>query len=260
MVADGRDVVYSFTPPATGDYSLRVTDLINTNSDLILYVMTTCPGPSTITCNNSSGPAIVAANRSFGTTAEEVMCVPLAGGQTYYLVVDEQQQSDGSAFTVEVNQCQREVEPNDQAATAGLGTEGSISSGSDVDYYLLGAPAAGARVFALLDGIAANSTDFDMRVTTSTETLEYDDRETDSQFGSQAAVIAGTALTGVDSYLRINHKSGTLASEPYRLSAHQYAGRACSQVGPSASSGLPATNTCHLYLVVRRDIILIASQ
>jgi ribosomal protein L35AE/L33A len=248
VVADGRDVVYSFTPPATDDYSFRVTGLKNTNSDLVLYVTTSCPAPSTITCNNSSGPAIVAANRSFGTTSEEVMCVPLVGGQTYYLVVDEQQQSDGSAFTVEVNQCRREVEPNDLPTTAGTGAEGSIGSGTDVDFYQLGTPAAGSRVFALLDGVAANNTDFDMRVTTSTNTLEYDDKEADSQFGSQTPVIAGTPLTGVASYLRINHKSGTLASEPYRLYRQvQPAGNtalaACPTITTSATAETESNNT-----------------
>ncbi len=236
VVANGRDVVYSFTPPATDDYSFRVTGLKNTASDLALYVMTSCPGPSAIACNNISGPAIAAANRSFGTTAEEVMCVSLAGGQTYYLVVDEQQQSDGSAFTVEVSQCQREVEPNDAPATAGTGIEGSIGSGSDVDFYQLGTPAGGARLFAFLDGIAANSTDFDMRVTTSTDTLEYDDREADSQFGSLAPIIAGTPLTGVASYLRINHRTG-LSSEPYRLYSQIQA------AGSTALPGCPSQTT-----------------
>jgi len=89
---------------------------------------------------------------------------------------------------------------------------------TDADFYSLGTPPAGSRVFALVDGLTANSTDFDMRVTTATDTLEYDNNDADSLFGSQSPVIAGTLLTGVPSYLLISHGSLiTAGTAPYHL-------------------------------------------
>src|SRR6185503_13657120 len=122
--------------------------------------------------------------------------------------------SGSAGFAVEVNTCTQEPEANDNhandtPATAGTGTEGVISSNTDLDFYLLGAPAAGTRVFAMVDGIAANSTDFDMRVTNATDTLEFDSQDADSQFGSLSPVIGGTLLSGVNSYLRISHGATT---------------------------------------------------
>ncbi|HLN98750.1 MAG TPA: hypothetical protein VK208_09840, partial [Pyrinomonadaceae bacterium] len=218
--AVGRDVAYSFTAPSAGSYSFRISKFGNT-LDPVLYLTTSCPSgpaPITVTCSNTTGPAIAAAHRVNGTGAQEIPCVSLSSGQTVYLIVDEASITVGSsAFTVEVNSCTQETEPNDTPATAGTGTEGVISSSSDVDFYQLGAPSAGSRVFAMVDGLAANSTDFDMRVTTSTDTLEFDSQDADSQFGSLSPVISGTLLTGVNSFLRISHGAATTATGPYRL-------------------------------------------
>jgi len=154
-----------------------------------------------------------------GNGAQEIPCLQLSGGQTVYLFVDEDSVSDGStSFTVEVSRCAQETEPNDTPATATSGDEGSINSNTDVDFYALGTVAAGSRVFALIDGLTANSTDFDMRVTTATDTLEFDNNDADSLFGSQSPVIGGTLLTGVASYLRISHGSLISAgTAPYRI-------------------------------------------
>jgi len=103
--------------------------------------------------------------------------------------------------------------------TTGLAaSSGGTVKTTDADFYALGTPPAGSRVFALVDGLTANSTDFDMRVTTTTDTLEYDNNDADSLFGSQSAVIGGTLLTGVPSYLLVSHGSLiSVGTGPYRL-------------------------------------------
>jgi hypothetical protein len=100
------------------------------------------------------------------------------------------------------------------------GIEGSIKSAGDVDFYSLGATApAGSRVFALVDGAAANANDFDLRITTATDTLEYDDDNNDIPFGVLSPNVAGTPLTGASAFIRVSQKSATVAAEPYRLYA-----------------------------------------
>ena len=229
--ASGRDVVYSFTAPAAGNYSFRVTNY-DSLSNLILYVSTACPAPSTLTCNNVGGPVIAAANRDSGSSAEEIKCLSLANAQQVFVFVDENSVTGGSSFTIEVNSCTQETEPNDTPAQANViafGIEGSINLAGDADFYSLGTPAAGSRVFAMVDGIAANAGgDFDLRVTTTTDTLEYDDLNNDAPFRVLAPNVAGTPTTGSQTFLRVNHFTANPAppnppppeaAEPYRLYA-----------------------------------------
>jgi hypothetical protein len=216
--AVGRDAAYSFTAPAAGEYSFRVTGY-STSRNLVTYTAGACPaGPS---------PALVtsclsAANRSTSSSSEEVMCLPLSAGQTVYTFVDENALTAGSLFKIEVNWCARETEPNDLPGSAIVpvcGTEATISPAAEADFYSLGTPASGARVFALIDGVASSSNDFDLRVTTDTDTLEYDDQNNDAAFGSLAPNVAGTPLTGIAAYLRVNHFSSIRTAEPYRVYA-----------------------------------------
>jgi hypothetical protein len=223
--AAGRDVVYSFTAPGAGNYSFRVTNY-DSLSNLVLYVSTSCPAPSTLTCNNVGGPVIAAANRDSGTSSEEIKCLSLANAQQVFVFVDENSVTDGSSFTIEVNTCTQETEPNDTPAQANanvFGIEGSINPAGDADFYSLGTPAAGSRVFAMVDGVAANAQgDFDLRVTTTTDTLEFDDIGNDAPFRVLAPNIAGTPTTGTPTFLRVNHHTVTPApeaAEPYRLYA-----------------------------------------
>jgi hypothetical protein len=214
-IASGRDVVYSFIAPNAGSFSFKVTGY-NPASDLVLYAASSCPtGTPPITVST----CLAAANRSSTSSAEEVMCLALTAGQQIFLFVDESTLTDGSPFTIEATKCFSEVEPNDIPATANpgvIGLEGSINSGSDTDFYSLGTPAAGSRIFAIVDGGASNSSDFDMRVTTANDTLEYDDADNDLSFGGLSANVAGTIATGAPLYLRVNNFSA-IASEPYRL-------------------------------------------
>jgi hypothetical protein len=229
--AAGRDVVYSFTAPAAGPYSFRVTNYDGIR-DLVLYVSTSCPAPGTLTCNSASGPVIAASNRVSFSTSEEIKCLPLGIGQQVFVFVDENLVTGGSSFTLEATMCTQESEPNGTPATANMvafGIEGAISPAGDADFFSIGTPAAGSRVFALVDGVAANADgDFDLRVTTTTDTLEYDDKNNDTPFRSLAPNVAGTITTGSQTFLRVNHYTANptppddppptpQAAEPYRL-------------------------------------------
>lgn len=220
--ATGRDVVYSFTAPTAANYSFRVTGY-DINKNLVLYVASTCPvGIPPVTVGSCLG----AANRDPFSTSEEVKCLALAASQQVFVFVDENALSAGSDFAIEVTNCVQESEPNNTPATANavtlpvLGVEGSMSPAGDVDFYALGTVAAGSRVFAMVDGVAANAADFDLRVTTATDTLEYDDLDNDTAFGSVSPNIDGcpTPLAPTPLFLRVNHFSAA-ASEPYRVYA-----------------------------------------
>lgn len=214
--APGRDVAYRFVAPMDGAFSFRVNGF-EPAKNAVLYVGADCPaGPSPATIATCLG----AANRNVGYPGEEVACLALAGGQSVYVYVDEGTMTSGSPFTLEVNECAREAEPNDSPAAAGqpaCGIEGSIGPAGDADFYALGIPGPGSRVFAMVDGVAANSTDFDLRVTTAADTLEYDDLSNDSAFGGMAPNVAGTRATGAACFLRVSHYSSTGQAEPYRL-------------------------------------------
>jgi hypothetical protein len=220
--ASGDDVVYSFTAPTADNYSFRVTGY-DVNKNLVIYVASTCPsGTPPVTVTTCLG----ASNRDAASSSEEVKCLSLSASQQVFIFVDENAVTGGSTFTIEVTRCAQESEPNDTPATAYavtlpvMGIEGSIGTGSDVDFYALGTVAAGSRVFAMVDGVAANASDFDLRVTTTTDTLEYDDNDNDPAFGSSSPNVDGTPTpnSAAPVFLRVNNFSAT-ASEPYRLYA-----------------------------------------
>src|SRR5882672_11390494 len=111
--APGRDVVYSFTAPAAGNYSFRVAGY-DFRQDLVLYVAPVCPS-----ANASLANVLGAANRSQVNSAEEVLCLPLAAGQQVFVFVDDNDSSSaGSDFILEVTRCVREREPNDSPVDA----------------------------------------------------------------------------------------------------------------------------------------------
>ncbi len=250
--ATGRDTVWSFTPAVTGTYSFRAitTDGLG-SGNLVLYTSPTCPpAPATLSCG--AGTTVVAANRTVGSSqylaAEEVWCQNLTGGTPVYVFVDETLPSTkGGAYSLEVQRCVKETEPNntpDTASAYSCGVEGAIGPGGDVDFFSLGTPPSGSRVFAISDGIAANSADEDMRVTTTADTLEYDDANNSSPWGSLGPNVAGTKLAGTASYLRVSHFSPTMAAEPYRLyavvqapGADAYGSSATAETEPNDSIG-----------------------
>lgn len=218
--APGRDVAYTFTAPANGSYSFKAQSTLG-GENLVLHVATDCPtdpGPHTLT--SCLGASDRNANAAEYFAAEEVSCVPLSAGQTVYVYVDEAvPTTTGARFILEATSCQRETEPNDgtfEAASLSCGITGTIYP-FDEDYYALGNPPAGTRVFAMADGAASNSTDFDMRITTENDTLEYDDADNTTPWGGGSPNVAGCPLPGGPSFLRMTQFSTSSQAEPYHL-------------------------------------------
>jgi subtilisin-like proprotein convertase family protein len=215
--ANGPDVVYSFTAPVDDEYSFRVT--MQDRNSAVLYVadaLPAGPGPETVT-------ALVAASNRSSSSAEEVVGVALAAGRRVFVVVDATTfttGTTGTAFVIEATRTRRESEPNNAPAQANdvrSGVTGSIGAAGDVDAYALGTHAADSRAFALVESIAGSSTDFRMRVTTATDTLEYDDDGGDILPGSLAPMIAGVPLPASPTFALVTHLSMTGVHEPYRL-------------------------------------------
>jgi len=214
----GRDLVYTFTAPAAGTYSFRVWRWSGSTNPGI-YIASACPAgapPQTVTCTAAS-------NRNTNTSlaAEEIACQALSSGEQVFFFVDEVTVASTATVTffAEVLSCVPETEANGTPATANAyqcGIQGGTTPASDVDFYSLGTPATDARVFAMLDSGPANNNDHDLRVTTTTDTLEYDDVGNVNTFGNNAPNIAGARTTGVQTFLRVNHFSNT-NSEPYRI-------------------------------------------
>jgi hypothetical protein len=222
--AAGRDVVYSFAAPASGTYSFKVYNY-DVLQNLVLHVS---PGPACPTGSFPIGIAncLAAANRSGVNSAEEIVCLPMSAGQQVFAIVDDQPPAGqginrGSPFVFEVTVCTREQETNNSPATASRltpGVEGTILPAGDVDFFALGSFPAGWRAFAMVDGEAARNADFDLRVTTAADTLEYDNDNNDSLFGASSPNIAGTLLTGGPAFVEVSY-FGADDSEPYRLYA-----------------------------------------
>ena len=256
--AVGRDSVWSFTPATNGKYSFKaqVVDAL-AGGNIVLYDTTTCPAPGAFACS----AALVASNRNTNagqfTAAEEIMCQTLSAGTTYYLFVDESAATTtGGGYTVEVSPCVQETEPNDTPATANTygfantcPIEGSITPANNFDYFSIGTPAAGSRIFATEDGVSGNSTDQRLRITTATDTNEFDDDDNTTPWGSLSSNIAGRPLTGAASYIQVSPFSTTTAQEPYRLYAvvqapggDIYGSSATAEVNDATNNTLPGAN------------------
>jgi uncharacterized repeat protein (TIGR01451 family) len=74
----------------------------------------------------------------------------------------------------------------------------------DTDYYFVGAPPAGSKVFVGSDAKTANDYDFRMRVTTASNTLQMDDDDVTSRGGANAPCIAGAVTDGSDTYVEVS--------------------------------------------------------
>lgn len=235
--ASGGDLVYRFRAPAAGRYSFRATGF-DASRNAVLYVASDCPvGPAPATIAGCLG----AANRNPAYPDEEVACLLLGADQEVFVYVDENAPSAGGAFLVEASRCVAETEPNGSPSVAqepACGIEGTIAPAGDVDVYTLGIPAGGSRVFAMADGAAGNSTDFDLRVTTAADTLEYDDLNNDAPFGTVAPNVSGAPLGGSESFLRVSHYSAGAQAEPYRVYAavEPPAASASAEVEPNGTS------------------------
>ncbi|MBI4470930.1 MAG: HYR domain-containing protein [Acidobacteria bacterium] len=217
--AGGRDVTFSFTAPTTDTYSFRVA---STEFDPVTAVLRECPsGTGPVALESCLG----AANRTLRNTGganEEISCLPLVAGQTVFIIIDDASQTGlGGGFMVLVTGCIPENEPNGtpaEAAPLTCETTGKAGPVSDVDFYSLGAPSMGSRVFALVDGGASSLPNYDLRVTTSEDTLEYDSSDNDVQFGSSSGNVAGTPLPGTPAFLRVGNSSVVSGPTPRSFS------------------------------------------
>jgi len=225
----GIDVVFSFTAPADGKYSVRYvqddTAAALRGQNPVLYLSHECPasapaGPA-VSCNPLIGDKgvnrITTNGAANGNRSEVIDCLPMTTGQTIYVFFDDGTAGNaGGPLALEVTNCLKESEPNDTIATAtpfvpnsGCFMEGSSSvSGpsGDIDFYDLGAPPAGSKIFAAVDSAASNNSDYQMRVTTATDTLGFDDDDGTSWIGSNAPIIAGVFSPGGEIYARVNSK------------------------------------------------------
>lgn len=214
----GRDVALRFTPPTSGKYTFKASTA-NNLEDIVLYLLDSCPtGMSPIVISD----AIQASNRTGPGLPEELYAVDLHAGEEVYLIVDTTSFSQaGTGYLIEA--FPELVEPGQDSPGAAYvlqpGSSGSMNPAGDVDFYDLGTHPAGSRVFAIVDGGAAGNNDFDLRVTTTTSTLEYDDAGNDTIFGILSPNVAGTPLTGSQAFLRVNYKVGSVLAEPYRIHA-----------------------------------------
>lgn len=220
--AFGRDVVYRFTPAIAARYSFRVT-AYSAAQNPIIYVTNACPEPGEI----PTAQVLSAANRTISSSAsEEAFCVPLVAGAPCYIFVDDGAPAlnAGASFTIEVTRCNPEIEPNDSPASATLytlgdeGMQGSYAAGNP-DFYALGTPVAGSRIFAMTDCIQGNTGDLELRLTNQIDTLEFDDDDGDAAFGASgfSPAICGGIADGAPLYLRVNHHTPASTQEPYRL-------------------------------------------
>ena len=243
--ATGRDVALQFRAPAAGRYSFRLATP-TPSANAVLYLTDSCQ-PVTTGPIAYSPPQCVAASNRNSTAEEAVTCVPLTANQNVFVWVDETTATSGTGSMLEVTRCTLEAEPNDAVATANdlsCVVTGGIGTTTDVDFFTLGAPPAGSRVFALAEAAAANVTDFDLRITTATRTIEYDDLNAAPAFGGSSGLIAGAVLTGEPSYVRVNYFSAT-AAEPYVLYSALKSGTPAPEVEPNetiATATTTATN------------------
>lgn len=217
--AMGRDVLYSFTAPATDLYEIKVAGAGDATNP-VLYVPASCPvawgaGPLTVAC-------LAASNRSAATTAERLV-LNIPAGETRYIVVDDTDEfanNLGLDYHVQVTPISLESEPNDTPATAdsivcGIGLD--LGTNSDADFFSLGAVTDQSRLFAMVDGSAVNNIDIDMRLVTATDTLEYDRAGGSFPFGEGSPAIAGAVLSAATPFLRVNRDEADQIIPGYRL-------------------------------------------
>jgi hypothetical protein len=252
--ASGRDLVYSFTAPSAANYSFRTTTYVPGQesgglSNLVVYLAGSCPAatpgtPVTVTCTEAGN----ASSSSSGTLAEEITCEPLAENQQVFFFVDEHTAAAGGTFQVLAEQCGSvESEANGTPETAdpfACGIQGGVNPATDADFFSLGTPSQGSRVFAAVDsstGVASGDTD--LRLNTTLDTVEWDDSNNDLLLGGGAGNIAGAVAGGSALFLQVDLFGGTPTntSVPYRLYAvvQPSSGSAIAESEPNDSTGNP---------------------
>ncbi|HEX4826049.1 MAG TPA: DUF11 domain-containing protein [Candidatus Polarisedimenticolaceae bacterium] len=168
--APGHDVVYTFTAPAAGRYSIRTVTLNPTTAlagqDLVLYASEACPASGgTVSCLAGAnrelvGNSVTTATGANNNRSEELHCLDLTANETIYVFVDDAAADNaGGTFGIEATPCHDEVEPNDTPATAtpysaaSCGDqEGTISAAPTYHCILGSTPGAACQVTATVAG------------------------------------------------------------------------------------------------------------
>jgi uncharacterized repeat protein (TIGR01451 family) len=127
--APGKDIVFSFTAPVNGKYTVRIVQQ-GPNADptrtqnAVLYASDSCPASGVVNCiagaNGPQSNAFVSNTGSSSNQSEEISCLPMTAGQTIYVFFDNAQPNNaGGVTSVEVENClASEVEPNGTPETA----------------------------------------------------------------------------------------------------------------------------------------------
>ena len=233
--AAGRDVVYPSPRQQRAHIRSASVSPVKPERNLVIYLVEGMPSgtaPINIPCQASGAPApvaIAAANRNTGTTqpSEEIVHFAMTAGQQLFLVVDEDiPGTTATAYYVEVYSSTFETEPNDTFAAAqaiACSIEGTInnSSNQDADYFLLGTPPDGSRLFAIVDGAASNESNFDMRVNNVASTFQFGEFHNDIENGTTSPNIGGLALAAANGpyAIQVDYLGTANAAihEPYRL-------------------------------------------
>jgi uncharacterized repeat protein (TIGR01451 family) len=110
---------------------------------------------------------------------------------------------------------------NTNCGTGGIcavGVCGRTTNEGDVDFWTLGSPVSGSKVYAAVAGAGANDYDWRMRITSTTETLGFDDDDDTQLNGSLAPNVSGAKTTGGETFVKLS-RSSAFVSEAYRLYA-----------------------------------------
>jgi hypothetical protein len=196
------------------------------SQDLVVYLALAPPAgppPATVSCTQAFN-RVTASSTYAGEVATDVT---LTSGQKIYIFVDRSSATTfGGPLHLEAfRESANETEPNSTPAQAGplsCGTRGAVNPATDADFYSLGTPSSGSRIFAMADGIGAGpSSDFDLRLNSATDTLEYDDGDLDLPFSASnfAPLLAGAQATGAPLSLQMDAfgAAPTMTADPYYL-------------------------------------------
>jgi hypothetical protein len=242
----GRDVAYQFRAPVAGNYTFRLGTPTNSVNGM-MYLSDSCVPVTGNQVSYYGVPQCIAATNRTSTADEQLSCVPLGANQTVFVWVDETSLSTaGAVATLDVSPCALETEFNGSPADAGAlscATTGSIGVGGDVDFFMLGAQPAGARVYAMAEAAAAANGDLDMRVTSDSRVIEYDDWNLAAAFGNSAPVIAGAPLTDAEpAYLRLSYNNTTTTMEPYTVYSHVQRNAPTAETEPNNTMATASTS------------------
>ncbi len=118
--SSGPDLVYSFTPPADGRYTITAAPTSTSSLDASLYVLSTCPSPGLIN--------LCLGGDENGPQEPETLNMDMVANQTYFIVVDSTDGSSGP-FTIEVSNAA--AGPTNDTCSAPIALIQGVQTGGD---------------------------------------------------------------------------------------------------------------------------------